>query len=399
MMGRLALADARHEWKMFVCYAIALSAVLAPLLVLYGLKFGVVTALTRQLLDDPSTREIIVIGNRSYDREWLDDLAARADVGFLAPRTRSIAASIHVSTEPGARSGLESAELVPSGPGDPLLDPMMPSLTGNQVALSQMLAARLDVEPGDTIGAAAMRQVEGLNERVDLELQVVQVLPPGRLQRRAVLAPLPLLEAVEDFRDGLAVPAYGWPGEPRGDEPRPYASFRLYAADLDGVAGLGAALIDEGLEIRSAVGQIESVRSLDRSLTQIFSIIAALGGVGYLLSLGANLWSNVERKQRDLSIIRLLGFSSGAMIRFPIIQALAISIAGLALAFSFYYGAEQLINALFSAPGLEGQRVCVLLPSHFGIAAAGTLISAALAAAAAGWQASRVEPAEGMRDV
>ena len=87
------------------------------------------------------------------------------------------------------------------------------------------------------------------------------------------------------------------------------------------------------------------------------------------------------------------------MIRFPIIQALAISIAGLALAFSFYYVAEQLINALFSAPGLEGQEVCVLLPSHFGIAAAGTLVSAALAAAAAGWQASRVEPAEGMRDV
>ncbi len=398
-MLRLALADVRFEWKMYLCYAIALAAVLAPLLVLYGLKFGVISALTSQLLSDPRNREILVVGNRAYAQEWLDRLAARPEVGFLVPRTRSIAASLRFTPEPHGRTGVESAELVPTAPGDPLLDPAQPPLDDTAVAISRPLAEALDVGVGDTVGAFAVRRIGDRSERVDLALRVAQVLPRASLQRNAAFATLPVLEAVEDWRDGFAVSRYGWDGESPREGPREYASFRLYARSLDDVAPLVDVLVGQRVEVRSQLAEIQAVRRLDESLTTIFAIIAGVGGLGYLLSLGANLWSNVERKRRELSVIRLLGLPATAMMRFPVFQAVAISVAGLASAFCFYYAAEQLINFLFEVPTLENQAVCTLLPIHYVVAAAGTLTCAVLASAVAGWRASRIEPAEGMRDV
>lgn len=399
MMPRLALADMRHEWKMFLCYAIALAAVLAPLMVLYGLKYGVVTSLTAQLLADPSNREVLVIGNRSYERDWLVELDQRSEVGFLMPRTRSIAATLYVSEEVGGRTGLELAELVPSGPGDPLLSAETPPLEGHRVAISHALAQALSVDAGETIGGTAIRQIGQARQRVNLPLEVVEVLPPAAFQRKAVLAPLDLLEAVEDYRDGLAVPRFGWEGEAGRAAPRLYASFRVYAASLDAVGPLADHLTAQGIEVRSQVAQIEAVQRLDRSLGHIFTIVAGLGGMGYLLALGASLWSNVERKQRDLSIIRFLGLPAADLVRFPILQALGVALGGLLLAFALYLGAESLINAVFSVPTLEGQAVCVLQPVHYLVAAGATLAAAVVASALAGWRASLIEPAEGMRNV
>jgi len=399
MMVRLALADVRFEWKMFACYAIAMAAVLAPLMVLYGLKFGVISALTAQLLSDPRNREILVVGNHAWSEEWLAELAARPEVGFLVPRTRSIAASLYFGPEVNPRTGVESAELVPTAPGDPLLDPALPPLADDQVALSHPLAEALGVEVGDEVGGFAVRRIGDRRERVDLAFRVARILPPASVQRKSAFVTLPVLEAVEDYRDGLAVRRYGWDGEAPPERARDYASFRIYARTLDDVAPLVDHLIALRVDVRSEMAEIEAVRRLDESLTTIFAIIAGVGGLGYLFSLAANLWSNVERKHRELSIIRLLGLSAAAMMRFPVFQAVAMSVAGLALAFGFYYGAERLINLLFTVPALENQLVCTLLPIHYGVAAAGTLACAVLASAVAGWRASRIEPAEGMRDV
>lgn len=398
MILRLALADVLHERKMAICYAVAMAAVLAPLMVLYGLKHGVVTALTEELRQDPRNREVLVLGNRAYEPDWLEALAARPEVGFLAPRTRSIAATIDVEA-PDDRFTTERAELIPTGIGDPLLDPGRTPPTGSEVAISRALAEAMGVGEGDRLIGRAIRQVGSARQSVTVDLQVAQVLDPASYQRKAVLAPIPLLTAVEDYRDGYAVPALGWAGEPPRQGPRSFASFRIYATTLEDVGPLVDHLTRLGVDVRSQAAEIETVRLLDRNLTQIFAIIAALGGLGYLLSLGANLWSNVERKHKELSIMRLLGVSAAGLVRFPIYQAVLIAGVGCLMAFAVYFMAGTTINLLFAAPVISGQRVCQLLPWHFAVAAAATAAAAVLASAVAGWQASRVEPAEGMRDV
>ena len=399
MIPRLALADLWREWSMFACYAIALAAVLAPLLVLYSLRTGVVDGLTAQLRENPANREITVIGNRAYDRAWLDDLAERPEVGFLAPRTRSIAASIYLAPRPGAITGIETAELEPTGPDDPVLRAGPVPTAEDEIVVTHPLARALDIDTGAVIAGSVVRQVGEARQRVELPLRVVGVLPPAAGQRRVAYGLLPLLEAVEAYRDGLAVERFDWDGESPPDVPRPYAGFRLYAASLVDVGPLADALTADGLNVRANIAQIETVQRLDRNLTQIFAIIASLGAVGYLLSLGANLWSNVERKRKPLSILGLLGLPPRSLIAFPLTQAAAIAAVGLAIAFAVYGVAEGVINALFQAPGLEGRPVSLLHAEDAAIAAAGTIVGAIVAATVAGWRATRVEPAEGMRDV
>ena len=47
---RLASRDYVHEWLMSVCFVLALAAVLGPMMVLFGLKFGIVGAMVDQLV-------------------------------------------------------------------------------------------------------------------------------------------------------------------------------------------------------------------------------------------------------------------------------------------------------------------------------------------------------------
>ncbi|HEU4616890.1 MAG TPA: hypothetical protein VFV10_02575, partial [Gammaproteobacteria bacterium] len=41
LVGRLALDDYRHEWVLSTCAVLSLAAVLIPLMVLFGLKYGI----------------------------------------------------------------------------------------------------------------------------------------------------------------------------------------------------------------------------------------------------------------------------------------------------------------------------------------------------------------------
>ena len=399
MIPGLALADLRHERTMTACYALGLAAILAPLLVLFGLRTGVVEGLRGQLEADPGAREVRVIGNRDYDRAFLDALTARPDVDFLMPRTRSIATSVTLLPRPGAVTGAVEAELQPSGPGDPALGAAAAAVAGDAVVLSHRLAQDLDADAGATVAAGVVRQVEGRPMRVDLPLQVAAVLPAGAGDRRFVYADLSVLEAIEDYRDGYAVPRLGWDGAPPPERPRGYASFRLYAAGLADVAGLADHLTAAGITVRTALDRIEMMQGLDRNLTRIFAILAGLGGIGFILSLGASLWANVERKRVALSTLALMGVPPRRLVGFPVCQALAIAALGFVTAVAAFALAQAVINATFAAPGLEGRPVSVLHLSHLAWAGVGTTVAGLLPAVIAGWRAARVEPAEGMRDV
>jgi putative ABC transport system permease protein len=52
----LATAHLLHEWVLTLCLVLALAAVLAPLLVLFGLKHGTIHTLRERLVEDPVFR-------------------------------------------------------------------------------------------------------------------------------------------------------------------------------------------------------------------------------------------------------------------------------------------------------------------------------------------------------
>ena len=63
-MLRLALADIWHERVLFLCSALGCAAVLAPLILLFGLRQGVVAGLRAELLEDPRAREVVSVAHR-----------------------------------------------------------------------------------------------------------------------------------------------------------------------------------------------------------------------------------------------------------------------------------------------------------------------------------------------
>jgi putative ABC transport system permease protein len=393
----LASRDYIHEWQMSFCFVLALAAVLGPMMVLFGLKFGIVGAMVDQLIEDPGNREIRPVSSGRYDHSWFESVSKRSDVSFLVPRTRSIAATIELASEGASRH--VRVELIPSDRGDPMLPLKAERPEGvTRIVLSRSAAEKLRIEAGDTLDGSLARQYRGQKERVHLPLTVVAVAPARAFQRDGAFVSVTLLEALEDFRDGRAVPKLGWDGA-RDSSTRTYPSFRLYANSIYDVAGLRNAFADLGVDVYTRAADIELVQRMNRNLTAIYWVIAVIGLFGFSLSLGASLWANVDRKRKELSVLRLVGFRTVDIAWFPMVQALYTAILGWALAVALYQVVALVINQMMALQLDEGQQVCRLLLQHYAISLVLTCAAAVIAAGLAGLRSAHVEPSTSLRDL
>jgi putative ABC transport system permease protein len=324
-------------------------------------------------------------------------MAQRSDVAFVVPRTRSIAATVELNSTQSNR--IVRAELIPSGQGDPMLPDALPLPDGTRsIVLSQQAAEKLKVAAGEQVDGSITRRYGGRKQRVHLPLTVTGIAPPAAFARDGAFADVRLVEALEDYRDGRAVPDLGWTGMPT-QEARSYPGFRLYAKTIYDVADLSSDLINQGIDIRTRAADIDLVMRMDRNLSAIYWAIAVIGLVGFSLSLGASLWANVDRKRKDLSVLRLVGFRTGDIVWFPVTQAFYTAVVGWIMAVGIFYGAAYVINDMLADQLSAGQQVCVLLPRHLALSLGLTVAAAVLAAALAGWRSARIEPSEGLREI
>jgi putative ABC transport system permease protein len=395
---RLSFRDYSHEWRMSGCFVLALASVLAPMMILFGLKFGIVTTMVGELVENPVNREIRPIGSGRYDDAWIDAFRQRDDVEFIIPRTRALAATMQLKSSHAKR--ILTVELLATAEGDPLLVASK-QLPANyfEVILSHSAAQKLEVKVGDEIDASLARQFKGKRERVHLPLQVIGITDASVISRNVAFVHLKLLIASELFKDGRAVEALAWRGNRSDPGARVYPSFRLYARSIYDVEQIVQDLEKEGTRVKANVAEISTVRSIDQNLSVIFWIIAFVGAIGFAFSLGASLWANVDRKRKDLSVLRLVGFKSGRIVIFPVLQSCYTAILGWLLAVLVYLAFEYLINT-FLAPRLNLDRaLCFLLTEHFLWALALTIVIAIAAAILGGVRAARIEPSDGLRDI
>ncbi|MGV7095823.1 ABC transporter permease [Desulfovibrio sp. QI0434] len=411
-MLRLACKDYWHEFLLSACAVLGLAAVLTPLLVLYGVKFGVVQTLTERLRNDPRNLEISPVISGRYTPEYLAKLAAHPDVAFVLPRTRSIAATMDLSAGNGDARSVLVASLEPTAEGDPLLlrfgaavpnMPQSPDTEAIGVTLSSSAAEKLHLKQGDTLNGKVERRFQGKVQTARVALRVAAVLPLAAQQKDVAYVPLPLMEATEDYRDGRAVPELGaqngWTGEPRPQGERVYPGFRLYARSLDHVMQLREAFAAQKLDVYTHAEEIEQVTALARALNLIFALICAATAIGFLASTASSVLAGIKRKERVLGLLRLHGFTTGKLMLFPLVQSLLTALAGTALASGVYGVAAFAINKLFSASVTGMEQVCLLLPEHFVLAFAAVSGLALLAALAPALRAARVEPSEVIREI
>jgi putative ABC transport system permease protein len=595
----LASAHLLHEWVLTLCLVLALAAVLAPLLVLFGLKHGTIHTLRERLVEDPVFREIRPTRTREFSPEWFDALAARDGVGFLTPTILPLSSVVSVVT-PGP-SGNELFDLIPTAPDDPLILENGGVVPGEGEVVLTAEAARLaGAKTGGGITVRVTRSRGGRSEAVEVALRVAAVLDRRAGSLARVYAPLPFVLDVEGYKEGYAAPERGWAGDtpvpypsydgallllpsplppivrsglvintgfarladatpPRvrevlglappegltcyelftpgspvtasslravdrklrghsrvllpyaddivleagdralrpvglsldGDQaallgvvPTPwggfdgslsaqsatdclwpgaenpgavvdvraaglrdvafplrpagttsldrpvipagllgvlrtararavtfdprtggfrmarggYRGFRLYASSIDDVPGLFRYLQDQGVEVAAEVEAIERIRILDGGLSRLFRLIALLGLFGGTGVLVASLYAAVERRRRDLGVLRLLGFSRRHVFFFPMVQGLVIATLGFLAGLGGYGVLARVINRSFAMDLAPGEAFCVLPGGYVPVFLLSTLALASVASLAAAWRATCIDPAEVIRE-
>ena len=269
----LSLKDLWDDRYVSLCVIAALVAVIAPLLLLFGLKNGIMTQLTQELLNNPDIKAVKLVGNHRLDQDWIQRLATLPEVGFVVPMTRSLNTEIDLVKD--SRHFIENLEMLPSSPGDPLLlNPrsqhrgaansipaaLIPSPKGiDEVVVSEAVAKKMQVDVGEQVRLVVTRNFQGQRERGRRVLTVVGVIPDVVYPRPVSLVSVKLLVAVEDFKDGYVVTDFGVKtGEAQPPARSQFARVRLYARDLDDVATLEDWLQAQHIDALTQRQEIES---------------------------------------------------------------------------------------------------------------------------------------------
>ena len=377
----LALKELRHDWQSAGCFVAALVGVLAPLLIILALKNGVIASMLGRLVDDPSNRELIAIGAGRHDAAFFAGLAARDDVAFVLPATRSINAVANAVRHPDARRLQRKVTLIPSAPGDPLTPDAQ--VAPGTVILSATLAEQLDAGPGDSLELRIERRLGDQPETATRPMTVAGIVAPELYGRAALFVSVPDLVAIERYRDDRAVTATDW----TADRPPPdaFASFRLYARALSDIAPLESALSRQGVETRPRAENVELLISFRRGLNLLFAVIAALAALGFWASMAANLRGTVERQRVSLSLLGLLGVGDFARRLIPVVQSVVLVMGGVLVTLVLVLPVLAIINRTFTPDGMD--RLASLGPVDL---LATLLLGIVTAVSAAAWAAHAI---------
>ena len=383
----LALRELRHDWQAALCFVAALLGVLAPLLILLALKNGVIGALVDGLVEDPNNREIVAIGARSHRTEFFEEMAAREDVAFILPATRTINAAANGLRHVKSRQIERNVTLIVSGPGDPLLPPGAEPATPGALWISERLAGALEAQPGAPLEMIIGRDIDGERQVVRRNFALTGIVPAERYGRQAAFIALEDLLAIERFRDDVGITPETWL-EPQA-APESYASFRLYARDLEDLPRLEAALDERDVQARPRAQNAALLISFRDTLNVFYSGVAALAVLGFWAAMAANLRGMVERQRVSFSLLKMLGLSDRARAAVPIIQSVVLVSLGVLLTLVILVPALWALNAAFATGPLPS--IARLGPSDIGATLALGLITALTSAL---WAARAVRSIE-----
>ncbi len=395
-ISKLAVKNYFHDWRSSSCLVLSLAAILGPMLIVFGIKHGIVSGMISELVEEPRNRELRAVYSGRFNPEWLSKLRQQPTVDFLVPRTRNIAATIDLKSKT-ARQILHT-ELIPSAENDPLLPNISVPVTGFRwLIVSESVARKLSLQAGDSVDASISRRYQNQIQRVHLPLTIAAIAPISAFERDGAFASIQLLDALEAYRDGHAVLALGWSGDKR-EVSTNYSGFRLFARTIHDVAKLKNWLNQQGVEVSTRAHEINTVQQMNKNLTTIYWVIAVIGLIGFSLALGASLWVDVDRKRRELSVLRLVGFTTVEIVWFPMTQGILTAIFGWLLAITIFHGVAAVINHMMLSQLEAGRQVCYLLPRHYFMSLLLTCSSALIVTLFAGIRSAHIEPAEGLRE-
>ncbi len=179
---------------------------------------------------------------------------------------------------------------------------------------------------------------------------------------------------------------------------RGYTGFRMYASSLDNVMALQEQLASEDLKTVSRADRIAEVMSLDYYLGMLFWLIASASLAGAACCLVANMYASIERKRKELAILRLLGVHGGALCVYPLCCSLLLTIGGIVISLVVFFILAHVVNSSFAQQLQADEKFCDLSFYHLCMTVLIAVAIASVSGLAASRRVMKIEPSESLRD-
>lgn len=371
MLIKLALRHLFFERMMTVCQIAALACIMAPLLLLFSLRFGILTELQHRLMNDPKVLSLTLDMSYRLDHTFFEHLAARPEVGFVVPQITALNALIDLKF-PGT---VVRVSVLPTKPGDPVVLSSNISyeqpLGEDEAFISYDLAQVRGLKVGDIVTMVVARTQNGVRESVRTSLKIRGIVAERFVNDDCLLLNLDLVNAIDDYRNGFN-PALLSDGSKLNERPRLYAKFRLYAKDLTSVIPLYYYLVNQHLNVSSKVREIQNLQAVTHVLNFIYGVIALVSVLGGALALTGLILSALRASKRNFVLLRLMGQGRRGIYGVVMVEGVIIATVGFALALTLYSIGAGIFNTYFGTT-LSGAMISELTLGHMALFYGATL--------------------------
>ena len=324
----LAIKSILRSPKPNIAAMIALISVLVPTMLLWSMKVGFIQSMLDDLRTSPASLEIRVKGDYVLTPEKLKEIEALDGIGFIMPTARYLASRAFASHDNGRDR--TPASLLPTGAGDPLLEAGEALSGKGDAIITRDLAEKLGLGVGDAFEISTNRKKQ--RELLRVPLTIASVISRENVVGQWVMVAPSVIQEVEAFIDGFALPERGKQGKPLAERPDVYSGLRLYADRIEHVAPLANDMTGLGFSVQSNAARIEAIEQLDKILSGIVLAIGLVLFVGLTLSVWSGMVVQLERLRPHVALLGLMGQSLFGVSMFFVFIGLFNAMGGILLA-------------------------------------------------------------------
>ena len=365
MLFKLALKDLIFDKWMSICTTITICAIIAPLLLLYSLRFGIVNTMQQNIILDPDALRITFRTGAKLDKAFFDTMRANKNVSFVIEQTREISNNLVIAFK-NKRINVNAEA---SGFGDPILlrSDLSSEFKEKGLYISKAAALALSVDVGDSVTLQIARIANEERQIVRLPFSILGIIKAEYEKREAIYLPLNVIEAIEDYKSGFE-PFIISDGSKRNLNRDYYEKAIIYAKDIYSLESIVTYLESQGYDIKSKLYKVQDLKNIKATLDFIFLVIALASSFCAFLVLIGFITGSIRRKLKSIALMRLIGLSPFKIKLMIIMQNIILAFIGSLLALIFFKIGSYIFNYKFKINLGQDSLVSTLMPEHIAIA-------------------------------
>ena len=361
MILRLGLSSLLFEKLINICLIASMCSVIAPLLLLFSLRFGIISNLEDNLKANPVNLEIRMLSGYRLGEDFFKSMRENPKISFVLPLTRTLSATVNLNHN---GKMITSVEAVPTDRGDPLA--LKSGLDGvlkeREAYLSEQVAEDLKLKVGDSFKFIVSRITDSSRVNSVVEFTLKGIIKKEYLPYKSVMVNFDTLVYMEDYKDGFEPPLFS--DNSRANDKREYFSkARIYVKELDDVKDISA-LLRQNYSISDKLAAIENLKAISNVLSFIFITIASTSIVGGILATGGLILTNVSRQLKSFAYLMLTGLSRMDIFKIVMLESLILSVLAFMLSYLIFSLGMFTFNLYFKDLLGENTLVSTLTLTH-----------------------------------